>query len=54
MGKIFTNQATDKGLNSKIYKQFMSLNMRKKSTKKLADIPVADSCLCMAKTTTIL
>ena len=26
--KIFANEATDKGLNSKIYKQFMQLNIK--------------------------
>ena len=32
--KIFANEATDKGLTSKISKQFMQLNTKKKKRKK--------------------
>ena len=35
--KIFANEATDKGLILKIYKQFLQLNIKQSSQKKVQD-----------------
>ena len=41
MGEIFANDVTDKGLNSKIHKQLMQLNIQKKTTQsKWANNPI--------------
>ena len=36
-GKIFTSDMTNKGLMSKIYKQFIQINIKKKKPNQLKD-----------------
>ena len=38
--KIFASDATKKGLTSKIYKQFIQLNIKNKKTKKTTSNPI--------------